>query len=148
MEHVPGRSINLAMSIRGRTALKEVGLEDDVIKNHGLPMEARMIHRLDGSTYSIPYGSKGQVTKWTQKKSILAAKFHLISFLSVSILSVVVSSMKFYSMVITFILNITNFTLIRFLNEIAAEKYPNVRFNFNHKLLTADLEQGSMRFEQ
>ena len=54
--------------------------------------------------------------------------------------------MKFYSMVITFILNITN--LIRFLNEIAAEKYPNVRFNFNHKLLTADLEQGSMRFEQ
>ena len=61
MEHVPGRSINLAMSIRGRSALREVGLEDEVIKNHGLPMEARMIHRLDGSTYSIPYGQKGQV---------------------------------------------------------------------------------------
>lgn len=61
MEHVPGRSINLAMSIRGRSALREIGLEDDVIKNHGLPMEARMIHRLDGSTYSIPYGKKGQV---------------------------------------------------------------------------------------
>jgi len=63
MEHVPGRSINLAMSIRGRSALREVGLEDEVIKNHGLPMEARMIHRLDGSTYSIPYGQKGQVIK-------------------------------------------------------------------------------------
>lgn len=61
MEHVPGRSINLAMSIRGRSALKEIGLEDEVIKNHGLPMEARMIHRMDGSTYSIPYGKKGQV---------------------------------------------------------------------------------------
>lgn len=61
MEHVPGKSINLAMSIRGRSALREVGLEDEIIKNHGLPMEARMIHRLDGSTYQIPYGKKGQV---------------------------------------------------------------------------------------
>lgn len=61
MEHVPGRSINLAMSIRGRSSLREVGLEDEIIKNHGLPMEARMIHRLDGSTYAIPYGKKGQV---------------------------------------------------------------------------------------
>lgn len=61
MEHVPGRSINLAMSIRGRSALKEIGLEDEVIKNHGLPMEKRMIHRPDGSTYPIPYGRKGQV---------------------------------------------------------------------------------------
>lgn len=61
MEHVPGRSINLAMSIRGRSGLREVGLEDEIIKNHGLPMEARMIHRLDGSTYQIPYGKKGQV---------------------------------------------------------------------------------------
>ena len=33
MEHVPGRSINLAMSIRGRSALREVGLEDEIIKN-------------------------------------------------------------------------------------------------------------------
>jgi hypothetical protein len=49
------------MSIRGRSALREVGLEDEIIKNHGLPMEARMIHRLDGSTYQIPYGKKGQV---------------------------------------------------------------------------------------
>lgn len=61
MEHVPGRSINLAMSIRGRSALREVGLEDEIIKNHGLPMEARMIHKLDGTTYQIPYGRKGQV---------------------------------------------------------------------------------------
>ena len=62
MEHVPGKSINLAMSIRARTALKEVGLEDAIIRDHGLPMEARMIHRTDGTTYSIPYGKKGQVS--------------------------------------------------------------------------------------
>lgn len=61
MEHVPGKSINLAISIRGRSSLREVGLEDDIIKNHGLPMEARMIHKVDGSTYQIPYGQKGQV---------------------------------------------------------------------------------------
>ena len=62
MEYVPGRSINLAMSIRGRSALRKVGLEDEVVKNHGLPMEARMIHRPDGTTYSMPYGKKGQVS--------------------------------------------------------------------------------------
>lgn len=73
MEHVPGRSINLAMSIRGRSALREVGLEDEIIKNHGLPMEARMIHKLDGTTYQIPYGQKGQVNKVKhfQRKSVL-----------------------------------------------------------------------------
>ena len=63
MEHVPGRSINLAMSIRGRSALRAVGLEDEVIKNHGLPMHSRMIHRPDGSTYAMPYGKKGEVRR-------------------------------------------------------------------------------------
>ncbi|XP_076064876.1 kynurenine 3-monooxygenase cn [Oratosquilla oratoria] len=60
MEHVPGRSINLAMSVRGRTALKYVGVEDHIIKNHGIPMYARMIHRPDGTTYAIPYNKDGQ----------------------------------------------------------------------------------------
>lgn len=55
---VRGRSINLALSIRGRTALKDVGLEEHMILNHGIPMKARMIHRLDGTTYPIPYDSR------------------------------------------------------------------------------------------
>lgn len=67
-------------------------------------MEARMIHRLDGSTYSIPYGQKGQCIYSVGR---------------------------------------------RFVNEVllnAAEKYPNVRFHFNHKLETSDLDQGTMTF--
>ncbi|XP_063531744.1 kynurenine 3-monooxygenase [Cydia strobilella] len=53
-----GRSINLALSVRGRTALKDVGLEEQMIQHHGIPMRARMIHRLDGSTYAIPYDAR------------------------------------------------------------------------------------------
>ncbi|KAL0893678.1 hypothetical protein ABMA27_013836 [Loxostege sticticalis] len=53
-----GRSINLALSIRGRRALKDVGLEAHMIEQHGIPMVGRMIHRLDGSTYDIPYDAR------------------------------------------------------------------------------------------
>ncbi|PZC82837.1 hypothetical protein B5X24_HaOG209622 [Helicoverpa armigera] len=52
-----GRSINLALSVRGRRALKDVGLETHMIKEHGIPMTGRRIHRTDGSTYVIPYDS-------------------------------------------------------------------------------------------
>ncbi|XP_061383526.1 kynurenine 3-monooxygenase [Danaus plexippus] len=55
---VRGRSINLALSVRGRQALKGVGLEDQMVHEHGIPMRARMIHRLDGSTYSMPYDAR------------------------------------------------------------------------------------------
>lgn len=57
---VKGRSINLALSCRGREALNFVGLEDAITKN-GIPMHARMIHDLDGSRRSILYGNKDQV---------------------------------------------------------------------------------------
>lgn len=55
---VRGRSINLALSVRGRRALRDVGLEDHMINNHGIPMTGRRIHRLDGSTYVIPYDAR------------------------------------------------------------------------------------------
>lgn len=42
-----GRSINLALSCRGRQALKAIGLEDQVV-SRGIPMRARMIHSLSG----------------------------------------------------------------------------------------------------
>ena len=57
---VKGKSINLALSCRGREALREVGLEDHVVSN-GTPMYARMIHNLDWSRHPIPYGKKDQV---------------------------------------------------------------------------------------
>lgn len=53
-----GRSINLALSARGRKALAEVGLEDKLL-DHGIPMYARMIHDRNGNIKEIPYDRKG-----------------------------------------------------------------------------------------
>ncbi|XP_058832631.1 kynurenine 3-monooxygenase [Topomyia yanbarensis] len=53
-ELVIGRSINLALSARGRKALAEVGLEDALLK-HGIPMKGRMLHDLKGNRKFVPY---------------------------------------------------------------------------------------------
>ncbi|XP_046429155.1 kynurenine 3-monooxygenase [Neodiprion fabricii] len=55
VEEIRGRSINLALSARGRAALREVGLEDLLVKDHGIPMRARMIHGKDCSLTEILY---------------------------------------------------------------------------------------------
>ncbi|CAH2074413.1 unnamed protein product, partial [Iphiclides podalirius] len=55
---VRGKSINLALSMRGRTALQGVGLEEQMIRDHGIPMIGRYIHKVDGSTYIIPYDAR------------------------------------------------------------------------------------------
>ena len=52
-----GRTINLAMSIRGIHALKEVKLYDKIAP-FTISMKGRMIHNLDGSTNLQPYGQK------------------------------------------------------------------------------------------
>ncbi|XP_076460319.1 kynurenine 3-monooxygenase-like [Babylonia areolata] len=57
-EVVRGRSINLAVAVRGLEALRSVGLEDRVVQK-GIPMYSRMIHDPDGTLRQIPYG-KGQ----------------------------------------------------------------------------------------
>ncbi|XP_042189383.1 kynurenine 3-monooxygenase isoform X2 [Callorhinchus milii] len=54
-----GRSINLALSHRGRQALKSVGIEEQIVSK-GIQMNARMIHSLSGKKSSFPYGKKGQ----------------------------------------------------------------------------------------
>ena len=51
-----GRSINLALSERGINALKEISLYDN-IKDLLIPMEGRMIHRIDKSLDFQSYGS-------------------------------------------------------------------------------------------
>ncbi|XP_042221754.1 kynurenine 3-monooxygenase-like isoform X2 [Homarus americanus] len=48
------------MSIRGRAGLKTMGLEDKIIKNHGIPMVARMIHNKDNTIKSIQYNKDGK----------------------------------------------------------------------------------------
>jgi kynurenine 3-monooxygenase len=50
-----GRSINLALSVRGIHALRELGLADDVLLQSVL-MRGRMIHARDGRLTFQPYG--------------------------------------------------------------------------------------------
>jgi kynurenine 3-monooxygenase len=50
-----GRSINLALSVRGIHALREVGLADEVLADSIL-MRGRMIHARDGRLTFQPYG--------------------------------------------------------------------------------------------
>lgn len=59
MEQADGRSINLALSMRGRDALRELGLEDVVLQT-ALPMSARMIHSRSGKCSKQFYGIGGQ----------------------------------------------------------------------------------------
>jgi 2-polyprenyl-6-methoxyphenol hydroxylase-like FAD-dependent oxidoreductase len=58
---VHGRSINMALSNRGRRALAAVGLEDLILES-AIPMKGRMLHDLEGRTKSVPYDARsGQV---------------------------------------------------------------------------------------
>lgn len=74
MEHVAGRSINLALSQRGKSALERVGLKEYIVDQgetrhiftvcfQGVEMHARLVHNKDGKTYSRqPYGQPGEVS--------------------------------------------------------------------------------------
>lgn len=50
-----GRSINLALSVRGIEALREVGLADEVLRD-AIPMRGRMMHTRTGRLTFQPYG--------------------------------------------------------------------------------------------
>lgn len=50
-----GRSINLAISVRGIEALRGVGLAEEVLR-HAVPMRGRMIHGVSGDVVYQPYG--------------------------------------------------------------------------------------------
>lgn len=54
-----GRSINLAISLRGLKALHRVGLKEKVLEMV-IPMPGRMIHDVEGNTNFQPYGKEGQ----------------------------------------------------------------------------------------
>lgn len=51
-----GRSINLALSARGFSALAEVGLDEQVLAQ-GLPMRGRMVHSSDAAPQLQPYSA-------------------------------------------------------------------------------------------
>lgn len=59
---VQGRSINMALSVRGIEALKAVGLDARVLET-AIPMRGRMVHGAgrDRGSHIIPYGDFGEV---------------------------------------------------------------------------------------
>jgi len=59
VELIAGRSINLALSHRGWTALKKVGIDDEVRKM-AIPMYKRIMHAVDGTLTEQAYGQEGQ----------------------------------------------------------------------------------------
>ncbi len=52
-----GRSINLALSDRGIAALKQVGMDEYMLKE-AVPMLGRMIHSVGGETKLLPYSGR------------------------------------------------------------------------------------------
>lgn len=56
-EVAPGRSINLALSDRGITALREVGM-DEYMLAEAVPMYGRMIHSVEGETKLLRYSGR------------------------------------------------------------------------------------------
>ena len=54
-----GKSINLALSVRGWTALKKVGVDKNVEKI-AIPMYKRVMHDMEGNLYDQAYGNPGQ----------------------------------------------------------------------------------------
>jgi len=54
-----GRSINMALSTRGINALREVGLDQQILGN-SIPMKGRMIHSDKGQLSLAPYGRNNE----------------------------------------------------------------------------------------
>ena len=56
-ETAVGRSINLALSDRGIAALRQVGMDEYMLRE-AVPMCGRMIHAVDGETKLLPYSGR------------------------------------------------------------------------------------------
>lgn len=56
-EVAAGRSINLALSDRGIAALREIEMDEYMLRE-AVPMRGRMIHAIDGQTKLLPYSGR------------------------------------------------------------------------------------------
>ena len=65
-----GRSINLALSDRGRKALKTVGVEDEIM-SIAMPMYKRIIHSTAGDLTEQPYGKENQAIYSVSRKELI-----------------------------------------------------------------------------
>jgi kynurenine 3-monooxygenase len=59
MRAVAGRSINMALSVRGREGLRGIDCENAVVSK-GIEMHSRMLHDTKGRMSSAQYGKEGQ----------------------------------------------------------------------------------------
>ena len=64
-----GRSINLALSTRGVTALERVGLSAEVL-GQTIPMRGRMMHDVHGALTFQPYGQQGQAIQSVSRRGL------------------------------------------------------------------------------
>ena len=64
-----GKSINLALSERGWTAFKKVGIDTEV-KNIAIPMYKRIMHDEKGNLSDQAYGNKGQAIYSVSRASL------------------------------------------------------------------------------
>ena len=64
-----GKSINLALSDRGWTALKKVGVNNDVLKI-AIPMYKRIMHDEKGNLSEQPYGNEGEAIYSVSRASL------------------------------------------------------------------------------
>jgi kynurenine 3-monooxygenase len=62
-----GRSINLALSVRGIESLKEAGVADGILETL-IPMSGRMIHTGNNQLSSQPYGLYGECINSVDRK--------------------------------------------------------------------------------
>ena len=68
-EEVSERSMNLALSTRGREALRVVDLEQAAL-DLSIEMSARQIHPVRGKTYISPYGTRGECIYSINRKQL------------------------------------------------------------------------------
>ena len=66
-----GRSINLAISTRGLTALDKVGLKEEVLRQ-SLPMPGRILHDRTGKITFQAYGQKDQAIRSVSRRDLNA----------------------------------------------------------------------------
>ena len=71
-QSTPGPSMNLGLSRRGIESLDRVGLADAVLER-AVPMEGRVIHRMDGRVIFQPYGARrGEVIQAIRRNDVNA----------------------------------------------------------------------------
>ncbi|XP_006757724.2 PREDICTED: kynurenine 3-monooxygenase [Myotis davidii] len=132
-----GRSINLALSHRGRQALKAIGLEDQVPHS--------CISLREGSTCSFAdalqetYNQKGVFPGEPFRPA--RRPWTLLNFLFWA--TVLLSPLFRFVLGVFYILSISRTNLNKDLLT-AVEKYPNTKVYFGHRLLTCNLEEGTI----